>query len=208
MEEKELELNTVSFTNPGFVFFKMPERIRKEISDEIDSMISENFVNCKSNRGNLAGQIKKEFLMKKSFVTVDDYLSKICSKLHFFRGIVTSSYYKRPIRLQEMWVNFQEKGEMNPTHSHTGKFSFVYWHKIPYLISDEKKHMKSEETTVPFSADFYFTYQFGHSLMHEYLEVDKSKEGTVCIFPSALNHGVLPFYTSDEYRISVSGNLE
>jgi hypothetical protein len=27
------------------------------------------------------------------------------------------------------------------------------------------------------------------------------------MFPSSLNHMVSPFYTSDEYRISISGNL-
>jgi len=28
------------------------------------------------------------------------------------------------------------------------------------------------------------------------------------IFPSIIQHGVYPFYTSDEYRISVSGNID
>jgi hypothetical protein len=39
------------------------------------------------------------------------------------------------------------------------------------------------------------------------IPVDSSYEGTIMMFPSALNHGVYPFYTSDEYRISVSGNI-
>jgi hypothetical protein len=39
------------------------------------------------------------------------------------------------------------------------------------------------------------------------IEVDKSWEGTMIMFPSSLHHMVHPFYTSDEYRISISGNL-
>ena len=39
------------------------------------------------------------------------------------------------------------------------------------------------------------------------IDVDKSYEGTLIMFPSALNHTVHPFYTSDDYRISISGNL-
>jgi hypothetical protein len=27
------------------------------------------------------------------------------------------------------------------------------------------------------------------------------------LFPSKLKHGVNPFYTSDDYRISISGNI-
>jgi len=39
------------------------------------------------------------------------------------------------------------------------------------------------------------------------VEVDKSWEGTIIMFPAFLHHMVHPFYTSDEYRISISGNL-
>ena len=37
--------------------------------------------------------------------------------------------------------------------------------------------------------------------------VDKTYEGTIVMFPSEMLHAVYPFYTSDDYRISVSGNL-
>ena len=39
------------------------------------------------------------------------------------------------------------------------------------------------------------------------LDVDKSKEGYFVIFPSNLNHQVFPFYSSDDYRITVAGNI-
>ena len=39
------------------------------------------------------------------------------------------------------------------------------------------------------------------------LPIDKAWEGTMILFPSSLNHNVYPFYTSDDYRISISGNL-
>ena len=28
------------------------------------------------------------------------------------------------------------------------------------------------------------------------------------IFPACVNHGVYPFYTSDDYRVSVAGNFK
>jgi hypothetical protein len=39
------------------------------------------------------------------------------------------------------------------------------------------------------------------------LEVDKDWEGTMIMFPSWLHHSVYPFYTSDNYRISIAGNI-
>ena len=41
----------------------------------------------------------------------------------------------------------------------------------------------------------------------EYLYVDKSFEWKMVFFPARLNHGVNPFYTSDDHRVSISGNV-
>ena len=38
--------------------------------------------------------------------------------------------------------------------------------------------------------------------------VDRSYEGVMLIFPAWLQHMVTPFYTSDDYRISISGNIK
>ena len=39
------------------------------------------------------------------------------------------------------------------------------------------------------------------------LDVDKSFEGKIIFFPATQMHQVFPFYTSDDYRITVSGNM-
>ena len=38
--------------------------------------------------------------------------------------------------------------------------------------------------------------------------VDKSFEGKMFMFPATQSHLVYPFYTSNEYRITVSGNIK
>jgi hypothetical protein len=40
------------------------------------------------------------------------------------------------------------------------------------------------------------------------IDVDKSFEGKMLMFPNSAYHTVYPFYTSDDYRITVSGNLD
>ena len=41
---------------------------------------------------------------------------------------------------------------------------------------------------------------------HIVFNVDKSFEGKILMFPSYMQHQVFPFYTSDDYRITISGN--
>ena len=40
------------------------------------------------------------------------------------------------------------------------------------------------------------------------LDVDKTFEGKMLLFNAKQMHTVFPFYTSDAYRITVSGNIK
>jgi hypothetical protein len=114
----------------------------------------------------------------------------------------------KKIGLFNLWVNFQKKHEFNPVHVHDGLFSFVIWHKVPYTMDAEKANfpnMKEGDIKAGMFA-FLFTDPMGR-VTQETLPVDKTWEGKIALFPANLNHQVYPFYTSDEYRISISGNL-
>lgn len=115
---------------------------------------------------------------------------------------------------RDQWVNFQKKYEFNPEHSHSGILSFVIWHDIPFYMEDELDKSPSQKTKLDNreSGYFKFTPQYGEPLSHSSKKVliaaDKRFNGTICIFPSVLTHSVYPFYSSDDYRISFSGNLK
>ena len=53
---------------------------------------------------------------------------------------------------------------------------------------------------------FVFTNEAGEVVSY-CVNVDKSFEGKMLMFVSKQHHMVYPFYTSDNYRITVSGNL-
>ena len=53
---------------------------------------------------------------------------------------------------------------------------------------------------------FLMINEVGQIVSHA-VPVDKEWEGKMALFPASLNHQVYPFYTSDEYRISISGNV-
>ena len=128
-----------------------------------------------------------------------------------FEEVHKNNNYK--LQLTSLWVNKQKKYEFNPLHTHPSVLSFVIWVKIPYRLEDEINYFPQITGTDLGSGNvhtskFFFVYvdTLG-SIKQLPIPVDSSYEGTIMMFPSALNHGVYPFYTSDEYRISVSGNI-
>ena len=112
------------------------------------------------------------------------------------------------LRLESAWVNFQKKGEFNPMHNHTGMYSFVLWYKIPYFSSIEEKASPGRKSNNNLAGKFEFIYSnILGSVTGAMIDVDRQWEGQILLFPSMLNHTVYPFYSSDEYRISIAGNL-
>lgn len=116
---------------------------------------------------------------------------------------------KKPnLKLNSAWVNFQQKGEFNPLHNHTGLYSFVLWYKIPYYINIEEKAGPGRKSKNQLSGKFQFHYtNILGNITGAALAIDKKWEGQILLFPSLLSHSVYPFYSSNDYRISISGNL-
>lgn len=111
--------------------------------------------------------------------------------------------------VSSLWVNFQRKYEFNPIHEHDGIYSFVIWMDIPYDHEEEcslpwVKGSKMEQVV----GGFNFIYHDGNRIGCHVIPGDRSLNGTMLLFPSFLQHEVYPFYTSDEYRVSISGNIK
>ena len=129
-------------------------------------------------------------------------------------AIPTSSSH--PYKLQGWWVTYQKKNEFFPLHNHAGVYSFVVWMKLPYSYKDQSIISKFSDKVVAVSPTnnktrggcFEFNYQniLGECQTWQY-KLDKTWEGHMLLFPSKLQHAVYPFYTSDEDRISVAGNI-
>lgn len=95
------------------------------------------------------------------------------------------------MKLKNLWVNYQMKGEYNPLHTHSGVVSFVVFIDIPYGDEERSRHKSSG----------------AFQLEAEVLPVDKSWNGVILMFPSTAKHAVYPYTSTDRERITVSGNL-
>ena len=187
--------------NPGVLKGSLPTDIYNSVMSEVKEI--QNYGSPNTWNNNLAGAIEREYLLKKSRSSLDPFLLEMSKEYSKNFGSELAN------RVGEVWVNLQKKNEYNPMHSHDGTLSFVSWMKIPYKISDELeidnvKHAKSKRTASCF--DFVYTNILGEIVGFS-LPVEEGWEGRIVMFPSKLSHQVYPFQTSDEYRISISGNL-
>lgn len=205
----ELKLEFIPLQILGYLSFKIPNEIYSELKSYCFNLLNNNFSGGSKANEALYSAIEHEYDLNKT-----ETLQKLFD-------LIVPEYYKftykpnKKLKLLNCWINYQKKYEYNPMHRHNGELSFVLWISIPYSLEEEKKFAsvsnskKFKNSTTAFS----FIYQnlieesCPYDLTSKAINVDKSYEGTMILFPSLLNHQVFPFYTSDDYRISIAGNL-
>lgn len=194
----------------GFVQATVPEEFREDILKEIEKSKANN--NEANHR--LVAAIHEEYSLpdltdNRDFTLYLDTLRRAYHQ-HFDDYIKNKRTHKENfdddmIPESPFWVNYQKKNMYNPPHLHSGLFSFVMWVKVPYDIEEEKKIF---EKAKEFSQMCSFSFLIPTDNIAFYpIDVSKKYEWEVILFPSYRYHMVTPFYTSDEYRISVAGNL-
>lgn len=198
------------FPNQGFLSTKLTAEQLDPVRLEIEE-IKKNFeIATKANQV-LAGNIRQEYLLPKS----RDHLEKI---IHPFLSTYDEHFHYNkyvkildrslPMKMNDPWVNFQKKGEFNPIHDHSGIYSWVIWMQVPYLMQTEIDQGPGKASLDPVNGCFEFQYITTLGTVQPYkIGADREWENTLILFPSRLTHQVYPFYSSDDYRISVSGNF-
>ena len=157
---------------------------------------------------NLIGHIKEEYSFQ-NLELPDElimYLEDACHHGPFgevAKSIDVLSHSAAPT-IESMWCNFQKKHEFNPLHVHSGFASFIIFVNIPYDLEDETNHFVCADEMEATSKLFFLNYL--PNTNRPYLRpvnVDKSFEGKMVMFDAQKPHQVYPFYTSDDYRITV-----
>ena len=181
-----------------------------KVPNNVLDYLKNNYDTNNPHNAHLAGQIKKEYEFKTWPRYIDDFILKqtlqpVMQK-HTRNISVMSS--NKPYYLKSLWINLQKKYEFNPMHTHTGVFSFIIFLQIPYNLEEEDKVFpKSSGETPATSRLTFIVNDFMGTAKDINVNVDKDYEGRMLMFPAGMNHLVYPFYTSDDYRITVSGNV-
>ena len=178
--------------------FWMQTKVDQNMMDYVWSQINLAKYNAKDK---LVGHISRSLDLPDQENKLSNLVLDVASDLSYI--------YEPTFQVRDLWVNFQRKHEFNPFHDHSGALSFVLWVKIPYKYEDECNTANTQNlggTPRSGSFSFYYTSILGAVSHYDYL-LDPFWEGTLLVFPSKLPHQVYPFYTSDEERISISGNI-
>jgi hypothetical protein len=203
-------MTTSNFKNIGFYQTRLSEVDLHLVKNEI-STIQSNFKNPLpiDMNSNLAGNIAREYSLSLECKNQLNIILQPHIKTYLLDNIKLLKYNKKiEFELDSCWVNFQKKYEFNPVHTHDGLLSFVIWINIPYTNEDELKNTSVKYSGYPVAGTFSFLYNTCLGYITEHIiPADKTYENTFLLFPSRLNHCVYPFYSSDDYRISVSGNF-
>ena len=214
LEDVEGLFNLVGPQHP-FLSFTIQEKYYNDFKQA-----SKQAYGVTRNNQNLAGNIKHEYKIY-NYISEDtkSWLKKTASNYFLNHSSLQKTYERRysnntEIRVNpnftftdEVWVNFQKKYEFNPIHNHAGVISWVLWLDIPYDIEEEKAKGPGATSNSNTPGHFIFVFNDQHSIITIEIPADKKYNGRILFFPSTQCHCVHPFYTSDDYRVSISGNL-
>lgn len=195
-----MNYNKITFDNVGIVLGELPYDLFKKILREVIE-VEKDFNNASIMVSGLTSPgVVPHYNLNNNLEEFNNYLLELITAYN-----TTSTYLSGlniltnhlPFYFKQPWINFQRANEFIPNHNHEGVLSYVLWVKIPKSIKNEKYAGKLE---------FTYTDILGRTVPHE-INLDSTYEGKLLLFPSGLRHCVYPFSNTDEYRISISGNI-
>ena len=202
--------------NIGLTNGKIPPEIYQALNKEIVDIHTASETGSLDKNGivqmnpSLAGQITKEYQITKSLPLLNPYLEEMARAYQ-----KEWNYYPKEnpnnnkLTVESVWVNMQKKLEVNPLHNHDGTLSFVAWLHVPFKLEDERNMPNCKNSrTVELASTFQFVYTTAlGTIANCPMFVESGWEARIVMFPAKLLHMVYPFQTSDDYRISIAGNL-
>ncbi len=236
MREQNIQMKYVSLQSLGYMICDVPLNIQEKTKKECVRLINSNFEDAVPYNYSLVGNIQHEYNLNCVTEELNDFLSVAVPEYFKFNHQHELANKKFKIQesdaellgvgskntvMPSVWINFQQKHEYNPVHCHEGLLSFVYWVKIPYSLDNELKNPMTAYAFQKRAPAFSYFYSncipemtsentwglVGSQIQQHTIPVDKYHEGKMVIFPAWLQHAVSPFFTSDEFRISVAGNI-
>ncbi len=208
-----MKIDDMHFFNMGYLDIKIPDNLFQSLKNECyttgyknEEMVSaitgsgvpvHRYIENKENLQNLQDFLKTLVPIYKERYGLDPSDGIINRSINY-----ENSVNKTKFIIHRPWINYHKKHEFIPKHNHLGVFSYTIWINIPYNSEDEIK--QGNEYASCFQ--FHYTDTLGGT-QKVTIRLNKNDAGRMLFFPSLLSHQVYPFYTSNETRISISGNL-
>lgn len=195
--------NRLNFQNQGVIICDVPYTAFTNLLTDINN-VTNNKILSKLQKITTVGHIESAIRYELK-VDLKDFIKEACN---FYTIEYNRNSNYKEIVYDDAWINVQKKFEYQPNHQHIGSYSWVIWCKIPYELTDEDRYHTGNNKEVNCNGRFEIFYSdiLGNHQTYK-INLDKSYEGKLIMFPAKLRHTVYPFYTSNNYRISLAGNI-
>ncbi|MDC0402836.1 putative 2OG-Fe(II) oxygenase [Candidatus Pelagibacter sp.] len=170
----------------------------KKINNEFDLKIKNKNSDYSSK---LASQIRNEIKLNSNFIKKNLAKEIIIDAKKFLKNEKIKNI--KEIRILNLWVVRQFKGEYNPVHYHEGDLSGVGYLKLPKNMTTNKE-VKNKKIRTNGTIDFINGQK---NFLSKSIYNVIPKIGEMYIFPNYLMHTAYPFNIEGERR-SFSFNLK
>jgi uncharacterized protein (TIGR02466 family) len=170
----------------------------KKINNEFDLKIKNKNSDYSSK---LASQIRNEIKLNSNFIKKNLAKEIIIDAKKFLKNEKIKNI--KEIRILNLWVVRQFKGEYNPVHYHEGDLSGVGYLKLPKNMT-RNKEVKNKKIRTNGTIDFINGQK---NFLSKSIYNVIPKIGDMYIFPNYLMHTAYPFNIEGERR-SFSFNLK
>jgi uncharacterized protein (TIGR02466 family) len=170
----------------------------KKINNEFDLKIKNKNSDYSSK---LASQIRNEIKLNSNFIKKNLAKEIIIDAKKFLKNEKIKNI--KEIRILNLWVVRQFKGEYNPVHYHEGDLSGVGYLKLPKNMTSNKE-VKNKKIRTNGTIDFINGQK---NFLSKSIYNVIPKIGDMYIFPNYLMHTAYPFNIEGERR-SFSFNLK
>ena len=183
---------------PKIAKLKLPKSVIKKINLEVDRITKiKRLIKKYDYSKSLVGQVKQEIQLPSIFIKRNIY-KHISNSIKEYVKASTGKLTKK-IKIINFWIVRQYAHEYNPVHYHDGHVSGVGYLKLPKLLNEDKKKLKTNGSIDFINGNKMFLSNsiFNHS----------PKIGDTILFPNYLMHTAYPFSVKGERR-SFSFNVE
>jgi uncharacterized protein (TIGR02466 family) len=177
---------------------KISNNFIKKINNEFDLKIKNKNSDYSSK---LASQIRNEIKLNSNFIKKNLAKEIIIDAKKFLKNEKIKNI--KEIRILNLWVVRQFKGEYNPVHYHEGDLSGVGYLKLPKNMTTNKE-VKNKKIRTNGTIDFINGQK---NFLSKSIYNVIPKIGEMYIFPNYLMHTAYPFNIEGERR-SFSFNLK
>jgi hypothetical protein len=204
----DINVKLCRLANIDYLIVDVPAYILTELQAHADTVQQDWSKNLPLNQ-HLPGHINHEYAVEPNNVNLDKFVLQVAYKYNEQYNIFSNNKifsHGLDAMAGPAWMNFQAATEYNPPHTHSGLISWTVWLKIPYTRVTEQTIFPNRPDCLNGAFQFLYPSVSG-DIATETIFLDSSYEGKMIMFPSNLMHTVYPFYTSPDYKISVSGNV-